>query len=51
MKYILLICTLVLLSGCASTKNVDLREIRKTNDELYDLWWRGERWGKEFEEL
>ena len=51
MKYILLLCTLIVLTGCKSTKNVDLREIRKTNDELYDLWWRGERWGKEFEEL
>ena len=43
---------LISMSGCTSTsKNIDLREIRKTNDELYDLWWRGERWGREFEEL
>ena len=49
---ILLLFIFIFLSGCTSTsKNVDLREIRKTNDELYDLWWRGERWGKEFEEL
>jgi len=52
MKNILLLFIFIFLSGCTSTsKNVDLREIRKTSDELYDLWWRGERWGKEFEEL
>ena len=46
-----LIClfTLIFLSGCSHSS--DLREIRRTSDELHDLWWRSERWADEFKEL
>jgi|TARA_B110000211_G_scaffold174276_1_gene196925 hypothetical protein len=56
---IFLLCSLIFLSGCASTsKPVDIKEIRKTtqeirytNDEIFNLWTRGARWGKEFRKL
>jgi|14BtaG_2_1085337.scaffolds.fasta_scaffold04151_6 starvation-inducible outer membrane lipoprotein len=59
MKKIPLLCTLLFLSGCTSTsKPVNLKEIRKTtqeirytNDEIYNLWMSTPRWGKEFREL
>jgi len=59
MKIIVLISSLIFLSGCASTsKPVDIKEIRKTtqeirytNDEIFNLWTRGARWGKEFRKL
>ena len=40
-----LICALVYLTGCSHSS--ELREIRRTSDELYDLWWRSERWSHE----
>jgi|TARA_R110000751_G_scaffold85191_4_gene170131 hypothetical protein len=49
MMKLFLICTLIFLSGCSHSS--DLREIRRTSDELHDLWWRSERWAEEFKEL
>tara|TARA_R110002153_G_scaffold46642_2_gene131711 strand:- start:1245 stop:1424 length:180 start_codon:yes stop_codon:yes gene_type:complete len=59
MMKIFLLCSLIFLSGCASTsKPIDIKGIRKTtqeirytNDEIFNLWTRGARWGKEFREL
>jgi len=56
---IFLLSSLIFLFGCASTsKPVDIKrirettqEIRYTNDEIYKLWMRAPRWGKEFREL